>query len=393
MLNINQRKAVMTNNRFIFLLAGAGTGKTRVIVERTKRLIKEGANEEKIILFSFTRKSVQDLKYKLKNYNVFITTFHGFCYKILSQHIEIKIVDENKLINNGFSKDNLKNIEVYKRNGKRNNLTKKYNQYLKVNGLVDFNDLELMLYQKLKRDKIFKEKLIKRFQYIFVDEYQDTSTIQFLILKELVDKDTHFFAVGDPNQAIYGFRGASKRIITAYINTYKAAVLRLDLNYRSNTNIITAANKVIKYNRSSLTQKLYPYIRIKGIFEIKRFKSEEEQNEFILQKIRILLKDFKQQQIAFLYRNHYLSNSVRDYLFNTYFDRFNFLTIHQAKGLEFDIVFFIGLEEGNLPMTDINIKEERNLFYVGLTRARRQIYLCSVIKNKKPSRFIKECIK
>lgn len=391
MLNINQTKAVMTNDRFVFLLAGAGTGKTRVIVERIKRLIKEGLNPKEILVISFTRKSVYDLKTKLRDYPLFITSYHGLCYYYFKSFINIEIVDAPTLINAGFTKDQLRMIEVNKRNGKYNYLTKKYNKYLKKYNLFDFTDLELVFIDKLKKDVTFRKQILDKYTYIFIDEFQDTSFSQFTLLQSLVSFKTFIFCVGDPNQAIYSFRGASKKVIESYVVTYNAKIHYLDLNYRSNKHIINAANNVIRFNKSFFKNKLYYVKKEGGNLQVNCFNSIQEQINFINQQVRQYLKTFKQNQIAIIYRNHFLAVELKQYFYKTYYEEINFLTIHQAKGLEFDIVFFIGLEEGHLPMKNIDIKEERNLFYVGITRAKQILHLCSCIKNKKPSRFIKEC--
>lgn len=390
LLNINQSKAVMANDRFIFLLAGAGTGKTRVIIERVKRLINEGVDSKEILIISFTRKTVSEIKYRLKDYDIFVTTFHGFCYQKLKP---IDIVDESFLIERGFTKDQLLKIDRLKRNSKSNKLVKKYRKTLKHYNLFDYNDLELSLLNKLKHNEYLRNENYDIYTYIFIDEFQDTSLIQYNLLKKLIAKKTNVFCVGDPNQSIYNFRGANKKVIKAYIKNFNSKVYYLDLNYRSNYPIIRAANYLLFNNKSEYSLRLFSFRKEIGTFKVNYFKNEETQASYIEKEIRNHLKTLKQNQIAILYRNHYIATDIKEHLNKTYFEDINFLTVHQAKGLEFEVVFFIGLEEGNLPMKNDNIIEERNIFYVGLTRAKSHLYLCSIIKSKKPSRFINECFK
>ncbi len=393
MLNQNQRKAVFAKDRFIFLLAGAGTGKTRVIVERVKRMLKEGLDPAKMLIISFTKKSVGDLKWRLnERKDLLITTFHGFCYKMLKEERELNIVEEEKLIEKGFNKDQLNLIEITKRANKKTKLTIKYQKFLQENKWLDFSDLEILLNKRLATDKRFKQTLKANYKYIFIDEFQDTSMVQFLMLKHFKSNTNQIFCVGDPNQSIYAFRGASEKVINDYIKYFKAKIYYLDLNYRSGENIVRAANNVIRYNKSGFKQKLFTRLKEKGIVVVKYFVNEERQTDFIYSEIyQLLTAGFKQEKIAILYRNHYFANKIKARIFQGYYQRINCLTIHQAKGLEFDIVFLINLQEGDLPHYQSELSEERRLFYVAITRAKKRLYLLAKTDMKKPSRFIREC--
>lgn len=394
MLNLKQTKAVEANNRFIFLLAGAGTGKTTVIIRKIKRLLSQGIKPENVLVLSFTRKSVADLKRRFQKEDTpIITTFHGFCYKELETNIKINIADENMLILNGYSKDELTTIDYYKRNDKTSNLVKRYNRFLKEHNLLDYTDLEKVLLKKLKNNDSYSKEIKLKYKYIFVDEFQDTSITQFMLLKEMKNH-SNIFCVGDPNQSIYSFRGASKKVIDKYIKTFKAKVYLLNENYRSGTEIIKVSNNLIKYNKSYLHFNLIANKVDKGLVILKNFKDIDTQSKYIINQIRILLNEgYKQEQITIIYRNHYYANDLKQKLYKTYFERISLLTIHQVKGLEFDCVFMIGLEEGKLPFKNANIEEERRLFYVGITRAKKHLYLLTIIKKKKQSRFITECFK
>lgn len=390
MLNEKQTKAAYANERFIFLLAGAGSGKTRVLIERVKYLINKGINPEKILLITFTRKATLELTERLPkgNVNPLITTFHGFCYKMLSPLMELNLVKEEYLISEGFTKDEIRNIDIEKRNNINSKLIKRYHQLLKKKNLIDFVDLEIILLKKLK-NKQFKKYLSSKYPYILIDEFQDTSKYQFLLLQRLLNEESYFFAVGDPDQSIYGFRGANRRVIKSYIKYFNAKTYILDTNYRSKENIVKLSNKLISHNKDRFNKRLESFSKEKGEITIKYFKNKENKNEFIIKELRCLLNEgVKYDEIAILYRNHYVANELKEALYNTYIMDVNLLTIHQAKGLEFKAVFIIGLNEGILPMDDI--EEERRLLYVAITRAKDYLYLL-VNREYKVSRFIVEC--
>lgn len=390
MLNQNQTKAVVANDRFIFLLAGAGTGKTRVLIERIKSIINLGVVGSHILVITFTKKSANELleRLKIKTENPFITTFHGFCYQMLKTEMDIKIVDELFLIENEFTKDDIKTIDIQKRNQQTSKLLRKYNKFLKKHHLLDFTDLEIIMLKKLQ-NKAFKTKITNTYTHIFVDEFQDTSLYQFALLKHLKSSKTHLFAVGDPDQSIYGFRGANKNVIEAYIKHFNAKLYRLDLNYRSSKEIVEVSNKVIRHNTNRFPKTLVSFIKERGLIHIKYFNDSETKIAYILNEIRRLLSiGIKYHEVAILYRNHYVANALKDAIHQSYIEGIHLLTIHQSKGLEFKVVFIIGLNEGILPMEEI--EEERRLFYVAMTRAKRHLYLL-VNKSMKTSRFISEC--
>lgn len=391
MLNQKQSEAVFSKDRFVFLLAGAGTGKTTVIISKIKKLLEDDILAENILVLSFTRKSVADLKTKLAGVeNLTITTFHGFCYKLLETEIDLNIVKEQWLISQGYSLAELTKINFYKRNNKEPKIVKQYNNLLRSNNLYDYADLEYLALKKLKTERSFKDKISRKFEHIFVDEFQDTSLIQYKLLKEMLTKTNKYFCVGDPNQSIYSFRGTSLNIINNYVNDFKAKVYILNINYRSTRLLLNASNKVISNNKGAFKFNLLPFKKEEGSITYKCFSSLESKNKYIINEIRNLLNlNIKQEEIAVIYRNHHFANELKKEHYKTYFDRINFLSIHQVKGLEFDCVFIIGLEEDKLPFVGTDIEEERRLFYVAITRARKHLYLLTNNKNK-ISRFVLE---
>ncbi len=390
MLNDDQLKVINAKEKVIFLLAGAGTGKTTVIVNKVNKILSDKSNK-KILLITFTKKGVSDLKLRIKttNKDLLITTFHGLCYQLLAD-LKPKIVSEEELIKEGYSRESLRKIDLDKRNYVNSKVLKKYNDYLKKISKVDFNDLELLLLQRLKENSDFRIMVSELFDYIFIDEFQDTSLNQYQLIKYLKRKDNYLFAVGDPDQSIYNFRGASDKVILNYLNDFKASKYEMLINYRSSKIVINKANKLINYNKRKLPKKLVSSTLIEGGVYTYYFKDETTKINYLVKEIKALVKEeTKFNEIAILYRNHYLSNKLKSVFYEHYLYDLNLMTIHQAKGLEFKVVFIIGLNKGILPLVNSNLEEERRLFYVGITRAKSKVYLLVNLSLPK-SRFIKE---
>lgn len=407
-LNEEQKKVVYTNERFLFLLASAGSGKTRVIVERIKYLIEQGVNPEKILAITFTRKASFEMKERTKNKDVHIHTFHQFCYLNLieSKNKSFKMIEEECL---PFSKNELLDVSLYK-----NSLYKlakpkifdAYQQYLKNNDLKDFDDL-LIDYFKM----ICRKHHRTIFDYIFIDEFQDTNNLQYEVLRKLINTSTSVLAVGDPDQSIYQFRGANSKIIYRFIKDYEVKLFTLSVNYRSNQTIITHANRLIKRNNRRYQKQLISHD--KSQYPAYHFKYYSEVEEAL--SLVILIKNLKEkikkdEEIAILYRNTNRSYEIRKVLseYEISFSTNNhsldksgiqLMTIHKAKGLEFDAVIIIGLEQGVLPSlqqnSQLELDEERRLMFVAMTRARKYLYFSSVYYNSQnhtftSSQFIRE---
>ena len=410
MLNEQQQQAVTSSDRFIFVLAGAGSGKTRVIIERIQRLINDGIDPEKILAITFTHKASEEMKTRLGNDQlVHVHTFHQFCYvqleKLTGQGLHM--ISENELTR--FRDEEILAIANYKNGlmkGKRPHCFTRYQSLLSQMGLVDFDDLLLHVYQKLNR-----HQLSFSYRYIFIDEFQDTNQLQYALLKKMIHKDTSVFAVGDPDQSIYKFRGASSKIIETYIKEFDAKTYILSINYRSDQQIIIAANRLIKRNMRSLKKDLVSFSQELGRVYHLRFIHEKSEVFWIIQWIKQeQQRGIRLNDIAILYRNHVRAYLLKVQLYEEgiafdeeamdLIDAIHMLSIHQAKGLEFDHVIMIGLEENTLPSRRNNqhtsLEEERRLMFVGLTRARHTLILTSRMRDQSMrkssiSRFVKEC--
>lgn len=407
-LNEEQKKVVYTNERFLFLLASAGSGKTRVIVERMKYLMSQGIKPERILAITFTRKAAFEMKERTKNTDVHIHTFHQYCYSNLIElnNQAIEMTEESSL---PFSKTDLLEISIYKNSLfklSKPRLYESYQNHLKEHKLKDFDDLLIDYYKHIKN-----KQSSPVFDYIFIDEFQDTNNLQYELLKQLIHSKTNVLAVGDPDQSIYQFRGANSKIIYRFIKDYQAKLFTLSINYRSNQTITTHANRLIKRNNRRYQKDLIPDdLSQSQTFHFK-FYSEIEEAIHIIELIKSLKKRVKHDgEIAVLFRNHERSFEIRKVLLENEMLYLNhdplehqkslqLMTIHKAKGLEFDAVIIIGLEQGVLPSLQQNsqmiLDEERRLMFVAITRARKYLYFSSVYHGAQnrtyaSSQFIRE---
>lgn len=301
-LNKEQKEAVLYNDGPLLIIAGAGSGKTRVITYKVAYLIEQGINPDNILAITFTNKAAQEMKERvaslLPNSNniVFISTFHKFCGRVLRAYIEsigynrnfsIYDTDDQKKIINKIIKDfnydekkikaraiisviskcknNDISIDDYKKNAKSDTeriYARIFEEYLNLmhkNNAVDFDDMLLLTVRILKENENARKALSNRFKYILVDEYQDTNLVQFEIVKYLISgTDNKLTVVGDDDQSIYKFRGADIRNILEFENTFNnAKVIKLTQNYRSTNNILNVANSIIKNNYGRKPKELW----------------------------------------------------------------------------------------------------------------------------------------
>jgi len=368
-LNDEQEKAVHSNDQFIFLLAGAGSGKTRVIVERIKHLISSGVKEKEILAITFTKKASIEMKSRLSNQKIEIHTFHAYCYKRLSERNQFKIFEADQR----FTDDEILAIANYKNSlyqTKKPKVFEIYQMYLKEKGLMDYDDLMLETIKYVKHHP---------FKYIFIDEFQDTNLLQFKLLETMIKKDTFVFTVGDPDQSIYAFRGARFELIDKFISKYQAKVYKLTKNYRSNDCIIDAANNLISHNKNRFKKALISQRTATIKPEIILTNKEKFINSIIN-----LIKTKSLHKVVILYRNHYQVSELREALERNYLFDVKLLSFHESKGLEFNQVIIVGAEI--LPYdkehTFFGEEEERRLLFVGITRAIHELYIFSLKKTK-----------
>ncbi len=294
-LNDKQKEAVFHTRGPLLVLAGAGSGKTKVLMYRIAYLIENGVNPFNIMAITFTNKAAKNMQLRLSKLideidasQVWVSTFHSSCYKILRRFIDrldfdndfgiYDAQDQMLIIKNIIKRFDL-NDKIYKAksilnfisncknefksaqqalkeadNIREANIARVYEEYqreLKYNNSLDFDDLIIKAIELFEKDNEVLEYYQKRFEYIMVDEYQDTNFAQFKLIKLLADKYKNLCVVGDDDQSIYKFRGADITNILNFETIYQDAVLiRLEQNYRSKGNILLAANSVIENNKN-----------------------------------------------------------------------------------------------------------------------------------------------
>lgn len=356
-LNDKQLEAVEHKDGPCLVLAGAGSGKTKVLTQRIINLIDSGVSPYNILAITFTNKAAKEMRNRVENElgsitdSIFIGTFHSFGLRILRENyidigytsnITILDTDDAKAIVKRILKENgydpakyeirtiINKISSAKNDGISpdeytklflNDLDiviglvyKEYTKLLKDNNSVDFDDLLLKPVELLKKNKIILEKYQERFKYILVDEYQDTNSIQYELCKLLASKYKNIFVVGDANQSIYSFRNADYRNILNFEKDYKnAKVILLEENYRSTNNILKAANSVIKNNSEGKKLNLWSSKRDGELIDYIRCEDEIKEANFVINKIKDLVSNgYKYSDMAVLYRTNAQSRVVED---------------------------------------------------------------------------------
>ena len=294
-LNEQQKKGVFTTEGPVLLLAGAGSGKTRVLTHRIAYLIEEkGVSPWNIMAITFTNKAAGEMKERVENLvgmgseSIWVTTFHSTCVRVLRRYadrigfdnnfaiydsddqksvmkevckklqIDTKTLKERAVLSAiSSAKDELITPDEYLRGSagdyRKQRIGAAYREYqntLRKNNAMDFDDLIMNTVELFKTNGEVLSGYQKRFQYIMVDEYQDTNTAQFELIRLLADAHHNLCVVGDDDQSIYKFRGANIRNILDFEQVYpEAVVIRLEQNYRSTQNILDAANAVIRNNK------------------------------------------------------------------------------------------------------------------------------------------------
>ncbi|MCI9416059.1 MAG: DNA helicase PcrA [Eubacterium sp.] len=353
-LNEPQKQAVFQTEGPVLILAGAGSGKTRVLTYRTAYLIEEkGINPYHIMAITFTNKAAGEMKERIcrmveyGSEGIWVTTFHSTCVRILRRFIDrlgfasnftIYDADDQKTL----MKDILKRLQidtkVYKEksflaaiSSAKDELTgplefskraeeecdymkqkqalvyREYQQALKKNNALDFDDLIYYTVELFKTDPETLAYYQERFRYIMVDEYQDTNTAQFQLIRLLADKYKNLCVVGDDDQSIYRFRGANIYNILNF-ETYfpEAKVIKLEQNYRSTQNILAAANEVIANNRSRKEKRLWTANEEGGKIDFRQFETGYDEADFVAKNIteKVYRQGYQYKDCAVLYRTN-----------------------------------------------------------------------------------------
>ncbi|MBQ8473010.1 MAG: UvrD-helicase domain-containing protein [Bacilli bacterium] len=356
-LNNRQIEAVKHINGPLLVLAGAGSGKTKVLTTRIANLIREGVEPLEILAITFTNKAAGEMKdriYKLIGYfakGMQISTFHSFGLRIIKENYEYLGYDKNFVIFD--SDDSLtiikkilkdKNLDPNKFNPRaiRSQISKlkndlvtpseykrkvfiefdkivsmvyeKYEDTLIKNNSLDFDDLLVLPIKLFKERKDILDSYQEKFKYILIDEYQDTNEAQYKLTKMLSGKYRNICCVGDVDQAIYGFRGANYKNILNFEKDYKdAKVINLEENYRSTKTILNAANSVIKNNKNRKEKNLFSNLSDGDKVSYYRASSGLDEVSFVVNKIKELKSSgISLSDMVILYRTNAQSRNFED---------------------------------------------------------------------------------
>lgn len=359
-LNLEQREAVMTTEGPLLVLAGAGSGKTKVLTTRVAYLIQNiGVDPEAILAITFTNKAAKEMKERIVGmlgplgYQIQISTFHSFGLLILRENYErleyksnftILDSDDSLTIIKKIMKDMNLDVKQYNPRAIRNKISsaknelvtpldyeriamtdfeeivasvyEKYDNKLHLNNSVDFDDLLMLPLTLFQQYPDVLKQYQERFQYILVDEYQDTNHAQYLLIKMISAKYRNICVVGDNDQSIYSFRGANFRNILNFEKDYqKPKVIMLEENYRSTKNILNAANDVIKHNKERKEKNLWTNNE-DGV-KLKYYRSTDEKDEvfYVRKEIESLIQTgVSLDNIAVLYRTNAQSRNMEEAL-------------------------------------------------------------------------------
>lgn len=359
-MNPEQDRAVRHTDSPLLVLAGAGSGKTRVITHKIQYLIKElNIRPEKILAITFTRKAANEMQERIVSMlgvkPPWILTFHAFCLKLLRQEIErldmgyssnFVIYDEKDTLNiiknimhklewdfetpeftrNNISKAKqifIEDITPYdlldQLGGIRKEIAKIFAQYqkeLRSSNALDYDDLLYYATEILMRSPRAREKWGRAFEYILIDEYQDTNKVQYQLVQNLTATHKNVTIVGDPQQSVYSWRGANIDNILKFKKEFNPAVIKLEENYRSAPEILHLANKITgsmsaKWEEDIL--KLWTENSSKGTIKVTRFRHGNDENQYIAKTIKELVDEgYQYSDMAVLMRVSFLSRGLEE---------------------------------------------------------------------------------
>ena len=351
-LNDKQKEAVLHTEGPLLILAGAGSGKTRVLTHRIAYLIDQcGVNPWNILAITFTNKAAGEMRERVDNLvgfgaeSIWVSTFHSMCVRILRRHIQLLGYDTNFTIYDAddqktLMKDVCKLLQIDTKIYKERNLMaaishaknelvspeqfrleaggdfgqrkiaevyEEYEKQLRANNALDFDDLLVKCVQLFQTQRDVLEYYQNRFRYIMVDEYQYTNTVQFELVRLLASGSRNLCVVGDDDQSIYKFRGANIKNILNFEKVFEdAKVIKLEQNYRSTGNILNAANAVISHNVGRKDKTLWTDNEEGGKINFRQFDTAYDEAEYIVGDIkeRVNKGEYAYNDNAILYRTN-----------------------------------------------------------------------------------------
>ena len=366
-LNESQREAVMYSDGPVLVIAGAGSGKTRVLTCRVAYILAQGVEPSKVLALTFTKKAAEEMKERIISLvgrraarGVVMGTFHSVFIRFLREFSveakidgnftiydrsdsesaikaclkDLNILDDknykprailekiSRLKNSSISADDYSDNEEWKREDVRSSrarfheVYKRYQEMLRQKRVMDFDDILFYTYQLLGNNGNVLQILRDRFLHILVDEYQDTNEVQYKILSLIAGKTTKLCVVGDDSQSIYGFRGAQIKNILNFKNDFNSRVIKLEQNYRSTQTIVNAANSLIEHNRNRIPKTCFSAADIGEKIRVFKSYTEVEEAVQIVSDIQKRLMDEKAeyQDFAILYRTNSQSRALEEAL-------------------------------------------------------------------------------
>ncbi len=364
-LNKEQRAAVVSFNNPIRIIAGAGSGKTKVLTWKISYLVEVAKfNPSRVVALTFTNKAANEMKERVEQLignkinNMIISTFHSLCYRFLIEEMSaspelglknfaiIDGVDQDNILKDVYKeydinkiqypynqmkefissiKINFRDINELESEAKENNdeiellrlsVFKSYQNALIRSKSLDFNDLLIYTKKILENYENIKEKWRSKFDYFLIDEFQDTSKIQYDIIDLLMKNKNNITIVGDPDQTIYGWRGADITFINEFDKLYENVItITLSQNYRSTKNILKAANSLIMNNANRLPKNLLTENEEGSKITFYEASHQGDEASWVAMQIEKLMREKnKLNSIAILYRSNFYSKSMEDAL-------------------------------------------------------------------------------
>ena len=341
MISPEQERVVKHHGKPLLVVAGAGTGKTTTLAHKVGFLIRDlGISEEEILCVTFTNKAASEIKERVRQVAgvdlPWAGTFHSVALKILRQERgnfsiaddrDVRAILKEILPKFGIDPSEIDRVrslirmvkEDLKETGSETfaEVLNAYQTRLRDIGLMDLSDLMYDLYRTLSSDTAVRERWRGRFRFILVDEFQDTNTVQYEILRLISGRD--LCAVGDPNQCVYEWRFARPQNILRFLKDFKPDVIKIGTNYRSGPYIVAVANSILEGSRSEW-RTLIPRLRsVRDVAEkplVRRFDKEEEEAAWIGGEIRRLLQVYPPEELAVLVRTSYVTEPIERAFFN-----------------------------------------------------------------------------
>ena len=394
-LNPAQRAAVEQTEGPVMVIAGAGSGKTRVLTYRIAHLISQGVDSFNILALTFTNKAAKEMKERISQiiggtdaHNLWMGTFHSVFSKILrfeadklnypSNFTIYDTADAKNLLKNiikelNLDKDVYKSNIVYSRISQLKNslispagyesnadlrmddtqrklteMSRVYQTYQKrlfTSGSMDFDDLLFNTYVLLRDFPDVLNKYQNKFKYILVDEYQDTNHVQYMIVKRLAAMNENICVVGDDAQSIYAFRGANiQNILNFKVDYPDFKTVKLEQNYRSTQTIVEAANNIIKHNKNQIEKKVFTQNSKGGPIKVVKTMSDNEEGYMVAQSIFDIRSNHQVhfQEFAILYRTNAQSRSLEEALRkkNIPYNIYGGLSFYQRKEIKDLLAYF-----------------------------------------------------